>query len=400
MLASAREGRNHIVSDAPGPDFVDTARCPGCGERSTLDPMLEVPGSRECHACYGWFFARESANQFIVEEMGVSSARVAEMLKSPGPGQRTCPACDRLMSEIQIGPEAADLCGHCGAAWFQPGVLATLTGGRIGAVPERAAPAPVSALGAPVGSGSGEGVPVGGPPGPLPMNPFGNPEKSQPISLASGGPSFRAIEGTAPNVPMPDFSSASSGPVTPGPTSGEGVPMPDPLAGDTLELARPVSGSGEGAPAGKPRSVRVGRRAPERKDPPRPAPASGRASRSTVLVLAGAAALALLVAVGAGAFFFLGDKSEDAPPEAKAADATEYQKYLAHYRFGGRTASEWKTRLNRLAPGGPEADEALFALAKKRAHGVGLEVVDGSAGFDVKIAESLAARLLDRLGAE
>lgn len=352
------------------------AACPGCGN-PTLSAEPTPPGAFSCQTCSGWFFDRDAAYHFLVEDVGLDGPAIGRMLSAPGARKRACAACGDETREIIAQGESVDLCGRCGAAFLDAPVLARLGGGRYG----RAVPRPITAVSAqpPIEDEVREERPLLPE---APLNPFGDPETSGPIPIPPGftppPPPTSSTTALSALAAQPRAAGASSpGASSPGLSSPAGLPAT--AAGTSSSSAASTSDfsdarrSSGAVPAAPPTGAR------------------------TVLLVAGAALVLLAVAGGVVGVVALSgeDGGDEAAPEQSADE--RYARYLRHYPIGGQSVSVWAEHLTRFRPGGPEENAQLYALTKERASRAGLVVHEESAGVRVEMEPRLVKRMLKRL---
>jgi Zn-finger nucleic acid-binding protein len=121
--------RNFDPSDASGLDL--ELRCPRCGAHATLVEMKNDAGESRCSSCGGSHLDERGTRKVLVELAGLP-ARTLDVSGRNRPGTTRCPSCHTHTASIPIHKYAADVCGKCSTAWFEPGVLFAVTGGKFG----------------------------------------------------------------------------------------------------------------------------------------------------------------------------------------------------------------------------------------------------------------------------
>lgn len=83
-----------------------------------------------CPSCQGKLLLRNQAQQLVVNELGIPPAEVTVALAQPGPRRLPCGSCGGVMAQVRLRGVHVDLCGQCGAMWFERGLIEMLTHGK------------------------------------------------------------------------------------------------------------------------------------------------------------------------------------------------------------------------------------------------------------------------------
>ena len=83
-----------------------------------------------CPSCQGKLLLRNQAQQLVVNELGIPPAEVTAALAQPGPRRLPCGSCGGAMAQVRLRGVSVDLCGQCGAMWFERGLIEMLTQGK------------------------------------------------------------------------------------------------------------------------------------------------------------------------------------------------------------------------------------------------------------------------------
>src|SRR5262245_37645740 len=108
-------------------------RCPRCGPQSRLVDMANDAGESRCTVCAGSHIATKGMRKIFVDHGGLSWRAIETISGKSKPGTTRCPSCHSHTAAISVGYTNADVCARCMTAWFIPGTLFGVSGGKYGA---------------------------------------------------------------------------------------------------------------------------------------------------------------------------------------------------------------------------------------------------------------------------
>lgn len=118
-------------------------RCPASEEGSALAPGFGALHEDVCPRCQGRFLPAPAVERVLVDEHGLSTAVLREMVALFASRERLpCPGCGSKLSPIQVRGVRIDLCTGCGGAWLDAGELTRLGEGRHEELSPAPGPAP------------------------------------------------------------------------------------------------------------------------------------------------------------------------------------------------------------------------------------------------------------------
>ena len=105
---------------------LNVTRCPRCEVTGLLHAAPEASGHFSCIRCHGEFLNREQVQTMIIDQLGIDSKMLSELMQFRGGSRLICPQCETPSSAFVLRGFALELCGTCGGIWADHGVILEL----------------------------------------------------------------------------------------------------------------------------------------------------------------------------------------------------------------------------------------------------------------------------------